>query len=212
MLISVGLLALVFAGWSVYRIWDARLGPFSTGTPHKAFLGTTFGMSPQEVRRSFAIHGAQLLSYEDYRKTESSPSIDTFGVIPLFSDDRRADTAFYMSSIEMFDSKVEAEFSFRQGRLGSVGVHIDPIAKTKAESVVTAVESKLRGAYQFLHREESREVPGAYTLNFKSPSANASLWVNLTEPERPIIILTVAVPTTRTDRKREIQNRENAAF
>jgi hypothetical protein len=152
------------------------------------------------------------LSYEDYRRTEASPSIDTFGAIPVFSDDRREDASFYMSSIEMFDSKVEAEFSFRQGRLASVGVHIDPIAHPKAESVVAAVESKLRRTYQFSHREESQHVPGAYTLHFTSASATPSLWVNLTERERPIIILTVAHPTTQMDRKREIEDREHRAF
>ena len=117
-----------------------------------------------------------------------------------------------MTSIEMFDSKVEAEFSFRRWRLASVGVHIDPIARSKADSVVAAVESKLRSTYQFSRREESRDVPGAYTLNFTSSSATPSLWVNLTDRARPIIILTVVHPTTQLARKREIENRENTAF
>ena len=112
----------------------------------------------------------------------------------------------------LFDSKVEAEFSFRQARLVSVGVHIDPIAHTKPESVVSTVESKLRSTYQFSRREESQEVPGAYTLHFTSPTATPSLWVNLTERERPIIILTVVQPTTQMNRKREIEDREHRPF
>ncbi len=165
-LLSVTVLVLCLAGFGGYRIWEERLWPFSTGTNDEAFLGTTFGMSQQEVRRSLARHGAQLLSYEDYRKTEPEPSIDTFGFIPLFSEDRREDASLYMSSIEMFDSKVEAEFSFRRGRLVSVGVHIDPIAHSKAESVLAAVESKLRSTYQFSRREDSHDVAGAYTAAF----------------------------------------------
>jgi hypothetical protein len=169
-------------------------------------------MSPQEVRRSLSKHGAQLLSYEDYRRTEPSPSIDTFGAIPVFSNDRSGDASFYMSSIEMFDSKVEAEFSFRQGRLASVGVHIDPAVHRNAGAVVATIESKLRGAYRFSHREESQHVPGAYALHFTSSSAVPSLWINLTDSERPIIILTVSHPTIQMDRKREVESREHEAF
>ncbi len=155
----VAALTVMCAGWAAYFLWGARLWLFSTGTQDEAFLGATFGMSPQEVRRAVAKHGAQLLTYEDYRRSEPSPSIDKFGAIPVFSDDRREDAAFYMSSIKMFDSKVEAEFSFRHARLVSVGVHIDPIASTKAESVVSTVESKLRSTYQFSRRKESQEIP-----------------------------------------------------
>jgi len=211
-LISVAVVVFGLAGFGAYHIWEERFWPFSTGTGDEAFLGTTFGMSQQEVRRSLAHHGAQLLSYEDYRKTEPEPSIETFGFIPMFSDDRREDASFYMSSVEMFDSKVEAEFSFRRGHLASVGVHIDPIAHSKAESVLAAVESKLRSAYRFSGREDSHDVPGAYTLHFTSASASPSLWVNLTKREHPIIILTVVHPTTQLTRKREIQNRESTAF
>ncbi len=212
-LISVAVLLISLAAFGVYRTWEERLWPFSTGTSDEAFLGTTFGMSPQEVRRSLAHHGAQLLSYEDYRKTEPEPSIETpVGFIPLFSDDRREDASFYMSSIKMFDSKVEAEFSFRRGRLASVGVHIDPIAHSKAESVLAAIESRLRSTYQFSRREDSHDVAGAYTLHFTSASAIPSLWVNLTDRDRPIIILTVVHPTTQLTRKREIESRESTAF
>lgn len=210
--IFAAVLVLSLAGFGVYCLWAERLWPFSTGTNDEAFLGTTFGMSQQEVRRALASHGAQLLTYEDYRMNELEPSIDTFGATPIFSDDRREYTSLYMSSIEMFDSKVEAEFNFRRGRLASVGVHINPIAHSMAESVLAAVESKLRSTYQFSHREDSRDIPGAYTVHFTSPSVTPSLWVNLTDRERPILVLTVVHPTTQLARKREIESRENTAF
>jgi hypothetical protein len=210
--IFVPLAVLCLASAGAYWAWEERLWPFSTGTKAEAFLGTTFGMSPQEVRRSLAHHGARLLSYEEYRKTEHEPSIDAFGFIPLFSDDRREDASLYMSSIEMFNSKVEAEFRFRRWRLASVGVHIDPIARKESESVVAGLESELRGTYQFSGCEESRDVPGAYTLHFTSSSATPSLWVNLTDRARPIIILTIVHPTTQLARKREIERRESTAF
>lgn len=211
-LISVALSASAFAGWGIFYVWDARLGPFSTGTPDEAFLGTTFGMSPQEVRRAVSRHGAQLLTYEDDRKSEPSPSIDALGAIPLFSDDRREDVSYYTSSIEMFDSKVEAEFRFWQQRLASVSVHFDPIAPRKADSVVSEIESRLRSIYEFSQREESQQVPGAYTLRFASRSATPSLWVNLAEHQRAIIVLTIVHPTTQLERKRQVKNRERTAF
>jgi len=174
-LISVALLALGFTASAIYWLWNARQWPFSTGTADVAFLGTTFGMSPQEVGRAIAKHGAQLLPYENYRTSERSPSIDTFGATLVFSDDRREHTAYYMSSIEMFDSKVEAEFKFRRLRLVSIGIHIDPIGYSRTESVVTTVDSKLRSTYQFSHREESETLAGAYTLHFASPNVTAEL-------------------------------------
>ena len=117
-----------------------------------------------------------------------------------------------MPSIEMFDSVVEAEFRFRRGRLVSVEVYVDPISHDKADSVVAAIESKLRSTYQFSRREESPDVPGAYMLEFASASANPSLWVNLTKREEPVIILWVVHPRTQLARKREIESREQTAF
>jgi len=206
------MLVMAFAAWGVYRLWDARLWPFSTGTSDKAFLGTTFGMSPQEVHRAVGKHGAQLLTYDEYKRSEPSPNIDTFGFIPVFSDDRRRDASLYMSSVEMFDSKVEAEFSFRDGRLASVGVHFDPIATSRSESVAATIGTKLRNDYQFAGHEESPSVPGAYTLHFTSPSVIPSLWVNLADREQPIIILTLVHSSAQMDRKHEVEKREHAAF
>ena len=117
-----------------------------------------------------------------------------------------------MPSIEMFDSVVEAEFRFRRGRLVSVGVYVDPISHDKADSVVAAIESKLRSTYQFSRREESHDVPGAYMLEFTSASANPSLWVNLTKREEPVITLWVVHARTQLARKREVESREQTAF
>ena len=110
------------------------------------------------------------------------------------------------------DTLVEAEFGFRDERLSWVGVYFDPIAHSKSEAVVSTIDSGLRSTYRFSGREESQEVPGAYTLHFASAGASPSLWVNLTKPDRPIIILTVVHPTTQADRKREIENRQQKAF
>ena len=88
----------------------------------------------------------------------------------------------------------------------------DPISPSKAQSVVASVESKLRSAYEFSSREESKEVPGAYSLNFRATSVAPSLWVNLTEPEKPIIILNLVSETAQSQRKQEMEQRERSAF
>jgi hypothetical protein len=96
-----------------------------------------------------AKHGAQLQSYEDYKRSEPSPNIGTLELIPIISEDRREkDTSLYMSSIKMFESKTEAEFNFSSERLTSVGVYFDPIAHSKAESVVATIVRKLQSSYE----------------------------------------------------------------
>lgn len=208
----IALFAMSLGGWGTILLWDARLWPFSTGTHDEAFLDTTFGMSPQEVRRSLARHGAQLLTYGDYKKEAPSPSISQFEFVPLFSDDRNEDSALYMPAIEMFNAKAEAQFTFRRERLASVEIYLDPVVNSRSESLVATLTSKLQSKFAFGRREESREVAGAYRLFFTSASADPSLWVNLTDRKRPIIILTIVHPATQMARKREIDARESTAF
>lgn len=68
------------------------------------------------------------------------------------------------------------------------------IARSKSEAVLASLGGTLRSTYQFSGREESQEVPGAYTLRFASVSAIPSLWVNLAARDKPILILTVLNP------------------
>ncbi len=117
-----------------------------------------------------------------------------------------------MPGIEMFDSKVEGEFGFRDDRLTWVGAHFDPVPRSKSGAVVASLDGNLRSTYSFSGREESSEVPGAYTLRFSSAAAAPSLWVNLTDHDKPIIVLTVLNPTIQADRQREIEVRQRTAF
>ena len=210
--LSIALLGVVLTGFSTYLWHEAHLWPFYTRTNGEAFLGATFGMTPTEVRRALQKHGGVLLTYEDYRRVETDPLIPDIQFTPLFSEDRRRDSSLYMPSVEIYDSKVEAEFGFVDVRLAYVAVHFDPISPSKAQSVVASVESKLRSAYEFSSREESKEVPGAYSLNFRATSVAPSLWVNLTEPEKPIIILNLVSETAQSQRKQEMEQRERSAF
>jgi hypothetical protein len=132
-LISVAIVVFSFAGLGVYYIWQERFWPFSTGTRDKLFLDTTFGMSPQEVRRTLAHHGAQLLSREDYSKAlEATPLpgailMELTDAAPLFPETEVPPSRLFMPPIEMFDSKVVARFIFWRGRLAEVEAEIHPI-------------------------------------------------------------------------------------
>ena len=210
LLISLTVGALLLVGMGVDRLRSNRLWPFATGTQDSAFLGTTFGMSPQEARRSLSSQKARLLSYEEYRQQETSPTFLLFS--PFLYEDRTRNETLYMPGIEMFESNVEAVFGFRDDRLSWVRADFDPVARSTSEAVVASLDSMLRTAYQFSDREESQEVPGAYRLRFASTSATPSLWVNLTDPEKPIISLTVLNPSIQADRQREIETRERTAF
>jgi hypothetical protein len=211
---KVALILIVIAviGASVGLLWQQRFWPFSTGTRDTAFLRTTFGMSPAEVRRALKKDGAELLSYDAYRHTDSSPLIKDFGFELLLSEDRRRNSSLYMPSIQMSDSRVEAEYFFRDDRLVSVSVHFDPFSTSHAQDVTKSLEERLRKTYQYSKREDSTAVPGAYTLHFTSLSAAPSLWVNLTEPKNPIIILTILSPKLQSAEAERIRQREQAAF
>jgi hypothetical protein len=117
-----------------------------------------------------------------------------------------------MPSIQMNDSKVEAEFHFRDARLVWVSVHFGPVSTSHSQAVAKSLEERLRGTYQYSRREESPEIPGAYTLHFTSLSAAPLLWVNLTVPKHPIIILTMLSPKLQSAEAERIRQREQTAF
>ena len=167
---------------------EARLWPFATGTREQAFLGTTFKMSPPEVRRALKRYGGQLTTYEAYRRAQPDPTIERLDFEALFAEDRT--TSLYMPAIEMYGAKAEAEFVFKENRLSWVDVYFVPISQT-ADSLIAKVEGRLREKYKFLDRQESKLVPGAYSLHFASGEVRPSLLVNLTNPKKPIISLTI---------------------
>ncbi len=206
--------ALVVAAVSVLgmnSLHRQRLWPFSTGTASVAFLGTTLGMSPQEAKRALAGQGAQLVSLDEYRRLTAEPNF-MIGLPDAFPWETRGES-LVVPSIDLFDSRVEAEVRFNESRLYSVSAYFVPTNAARAEGVVWTVDSSLRSAYRVAEsrREESAEVPGAYTLHYGAGDRAASLWVNLTEPDKPIVNLTVvdkraadALEETRRARQRSV--------
>jgi hypothetical protein len=203
------LFGIIAIAGGVFFWHQAHLWPFSTGTQEQAFLGATFEMSPPEVRRALKRYGGQLTTYEAYRRAQPNPAIESLDFEPVFAEDRR-ETSLYMPAIEMYGAKAEAEFVFQENRLSWVDVYFVPIVQT-ADSVIAKVEGKLRENYKFLDREESKWVPGAYSLHFASGDVRPSLWVNLTNPKKPIVSLTIVGKWSEAKRNRQIKDREEAA-
>ena len=129
---------------------------------------------------------------------------------PLFYDDRD-DVTLYMPGIEMFDSKVNADFAFRQDRLWSISAYFDPVSASKVDAVMSAIDSSLQATFQAPSREDSKEIPGAYTLHY-SQAGWPSLWVNLTDREKPIVMLTAVDPIAQGARQAAIRTRQQNAF
>ncbi len=206
--ILVALFLVGLGGLGVYRWHKEHIWPFSTATSGEAFLGTSFGMSPPEVRRALKKYGALLLSYEDYNRIETSPSVRPLDLIEVLSEHKGRDFSLYMPSIEMYGSKVEAEFTFTEARLTYVTIYFDAIL-SDWQSVISSVESKLRSLSEFSHREDSKQVPGAYSLHFKKGSVVQSLWVN---PRDRIISLNLRHEKTGDLRKQLIERREREAL
>jgi hypothetical protein len=193
-------------------------------------------MSSQEVRRTLQKHGAQLLAYDEYKRVEQTPLIDLFDWLTLYSEDRNQYLELFMPSIELFDAKTEAQFTFRSARLESVSIHFGSYGITNALAVVESVKAHLSSGYEFSEREDSEYVPGAYTLKYRSTNASASLWVNLplqkgqhvktkaggyevlepeantADPKKQYIILTIFDSKSQAERRQQLKERERKAF
>jgi len=235
LLMALLLLVVVFGNVFIY-LQENRFWPFSTGTSSPAFLDTTFGMSSQEARRTLQKHGAQLLPFDEYKRVEQTPLIDLFDWLHLYSEDRNQYLELFMPSIEMFDSRTEAQFTFRSGRLESVSVHFGSYGITNALAVVESVKSHLLSVYQVSERDDSEYVPGAYTLKYRSTNTSASLWVNLplqkgqhvnskaggyevlepesnvADPKKQYVVLTIFDSKSQAERRQQLKERERNAF
>lgn len=200
------------AVWGIAELRAERRWPFSTGTHDVAFIGTTFGMSPQEVRRTLAALRVPLMTrdeYDEYRST-TEPSRQRLAIlVPLFRG--RDDVTLYTPGIEMFDSKVDAALTFRRDRLWSIEAYFDPVEASKVDTVASAVNSSLQAAFRAPSRVDSKEVPGAYTLHY-SQTGWPYLWVNVTDPEKPIIILRSIDSTAQAAEQTAIRTRQQEAF
>lgn len=211
----VAVFALLVISAMFMLLYVYRYFPFSCATGDYAFLGTSFGMSVPEARRSLRKHGAILTEFKTFETTEPevlflSPS----SFRPLYSEDRtsKADFRLYMPSIKMFNAITQAELDFRNKRLMNVGLHFQSEVLSESQLLVENLQEHLQKRYEYITREESAEVPGAYTLIYGKANVIAKMWVNLTDMKKPIISIWLLHLPSKVQDISGIKLREDEAF
>lgn len=210
---AVGVLILVFVlAVSLAALKQNHFWPFSTGTRNAAFLGTTYGMSPQEARRALKQEGAQLVNYAEYRRLDGTHETNLFDYLYSSTEEELLHSDLFMPSIELFDSPTEGRFVFRQERLESVEIYFKTYSVSNGLALVESVKSHLLGIYPPPVREDNSYVPGAFYLKYASADSRATLWVNLTEPTNLMVNLFLDDLKSQQERKTQLKERENKAF
>jgi hypothetical protein len=189
--------------------------PFSCATGDYAFLGTSFGMSVPEVKRSLQKHSAILTDFETFKATEPEILFVFFSsAIPIYSEDRTSNANFilYMPSIKMFNAITQAEYGFRNKRLNYVGLHFQSEVLSESQLLVENLQQHLQKRYKYIAREESAEIPRAYTLIYGNAKVNAKMWVNLTDMKKPVISIWLSHLPDEVRDISQIKSREDEAF
>jgi len=210
---SFGLLvALAIGTVAIVILKENRFGPFATGTKNAAFLGTTFGMSPQEASRALQKEGARLVNYDVYRRLDGTHETNLFDYLYPSKEEESIHSDLFMPSIELFDSATEARFVFRKERLESVEIFFKCYTVTNALGLVESVKSNLLGVYRFSKKEDSQYVPGAYNLTYATGESSANMWVNLTDSNKLMINLFLMDSRSQEEQKKQLREREKNAF
>lgn len=193
-----------------------------------AFLGTMFNMTFQEVQQALKHHGIQLVDIVTFEKLKSTPKtsfINQFAS-PLFYENEKYMTRWYMPSIEMFDSQVVAEFEFYRDRLIDVELHVLPISKRNTHQVVHMIKKQLAAKFSFVNKQyyvEEKSAaelraqqaplkkPDAYSLNYQKNKTHLNVWVNLAEAQNPIIQIYIS-PFNPQNPQPNVKQRQQVAF
>lgn len=180
------LLVLVFGWFSCIERFNFRTQQV-TNSENQIFLGVGFGMGVKEVTACLELHETKLLKVDQYLEMSDIKLLEsetTF--IPVHPSTEKWET-YYMPSIFLFESFVEASFDFMNDRLVSVGVHFSRFAKRESQQLVDTLDRQFQSKYVFINKEESHEMPGAYRLIYHKNEINLHLWVNLTNAKDPIV-------------------------
>lgn len=209
-LFSLLLLAGIVTWGRAERYW-----PWSTGGENRAMLGATFEMSIPEVQR--ATKQRLLTCGEALGRLRSKhgdvPFEVTLNCDGEWSPREQAERteARFIETIEVFETPAWFELMFFDGRLESMSAHFEPYtdASTKAAQISKELESR---GYTFAKREDSKEVPGAYSVSYRRGRVTANLWVNLTEPKEPILSLSLWDEGFKEQRDSEAAERNRRAL
>ena len=182
-----------------------------------AFLGACFGMPVSEVKKALKKSNAVLLDFATYKRTEpevlnSHPFNEDGGAVSVYEEDRRNSFSLYMPSIEMFNSLVQAQFDFDDNRLTFVAVFFRRMPLKDSSGLVRDLDLAIKRKYEFVGEEKSKEVPAAYTLQYKSTTVEPALWVNLTDRKDPIIALFIKYLPYLRAKEKATEMREKGAL
>jgi hypothetical protein len=196
---------LLFSFYYAFRIDQEATHDVSQN--NHIFLGTRFGTSVKETSKALALANAQLLDSSAYLATSDIKLFELdIKCIPINPSWEKWE-AYYMPSMFLFDSFVEASFDFVDDQLVSVDVHFSPFAKSKSQQLVDILDKEFKAKYIFEQREESDTIVGAYRLKYRNKEVRISMWVNLTDTENPIIIACIYDDTAkkhRDDKRKQI--------
>ncbi|MFA5829458.1 MAG: hypothetical protein WC843_03110 [Candidatus Gracilibacteria bacterium] len=150
----------------------------------EAFLGTKFGMSSAEVEN---VVGKKLLTGDEYLADASNPKFfdwlaKKYGAIAINNvplDKEYADRSkdFFMSRIMLYDFPAGTDFNFLDDKLNNVSVNFD-VMFGNADDLLGKIKESLEKNYKFIVKEDSKDVPGAYTLKYQKDDVNVDLWIN----------------------------------
>ncbi len=206
-------------GFAVLIYWSYRHMTISTADNSSAFLQTKFGMSPFQVQKIMEKNSIQLVDRKTFKSLdpEGSRIILFFEQSKfVFAEDelKRDETElWFLPSFEMFGSKVSAEFAFDKKKLISVYLVFIPLNNNNAADVVENLIEKINYVYQQVGKEASKEVLGAYRIKFRKKSSSATLWVNLTDKNKPIITLGLTYDNALANQRISfVKMREETAF
>jgi len=148
-------LSLIFALF-ITMLWLYQFKPLSTTYNTSVFLGTRFGMSLSEVQRELKKNDVELVDEVTFEKLKSTPKRDLFSgkyQVPLFHDSEFKRTLWYMPSIEMYNSRVVAEFEFIEDKLVSIEIYIVPISNKNVVHIIESITESLKRKYESNDKE-----------------------------------------------------------
>lgn len=163
MVISAGVFVL---GSGYLYLKEAGYGPFATATAHKAFLGSTFGMSLPEVERSI---GRKL--YNSNMERVSPEGLKEW-VLELIPDlDHRAEIRV-LPDLVVYRVPCQARFEFVGGKLAKIDVEFQPTAPTETPVLLQRVQEDMDKEYQ---RAEVPAPGPAGLILYRKESVDASI-------------------------------------
>lgn len=140
------------------------IGPFTTGTPHKALLGTTFGMSVPEVERTL---GRKLRVNPAEGALQEKAHEWLAEALPLPRE--RSDES-YSLPVNVFGARSRITFHFDKRRLARVELQFMPARSEEATRIRLKILEELSKDYK-LTEESTKEELSRYRYAKESVDA-----------------------------------------